>query len=308
MKYSFWANAGQPWPDLLAGCRHAEETGWDGIWVADHFMPLVGGYDAGGGADLDDELGPVLEAWTMIGALAVAVPRVRIGTIVTGITYRHPAVLANMAATVDHISGGRLVVGVGASWQENEHQRYGMELGSPRERSDRFEEACEVLTLLFTQERATFDGDYYRLDGAPMMPKPIQDPIPLLIGGGGETRTLRTAARFATEWNVWGGPADMAHKISVLEAHCEALGRDPEGIAKSAAAMLVITDTEDKAEQVVATMGHRGGLVGTVDQLRATIDEYRAVGVDELIIPDFTMTAENRSRILDQFRAEVLRE
>jgi alkanesulfonate monooxygenase SsuD/methylene tetrahydromethanopterin reductase-like flavin-dependent oxidoreductase (luciferase family) len=211
-----------------------------------------------------------------------------------------------MAATADHISDGRLVLGVGASWQENEHRRYGIELGGPKERSDRFEEACEILTLLFTQERATFVGEYYQLDDAPMSPKPVQDPIPLLVGGGGERRTMRTAARFATEWNVWARPDDMRQKISVLERHCDEVGRDPSEIAKSAAALLVIADSEDHAEAVAAKMGHRGGLVGTVDQLRRTVEEYRAVGVDELIVPDFTMTPENRTGILDRFRTEVV--
>ena len=305
MRYSYWANAGQSWDVVLDGCRRAEATGWDGVWVADHFMPLAEGYEDGG-ADTDQELEPVLEAWTMIGALAAAVPRVRIGTMVTGNTYRHPAVLANMAATADHISGGRIVLGIGAGWQENEHARYGLELGTRAGRSDRFEEACEVLAMLFSQRRSTFDGQYYQLDAAPLEPKPVQQPLPLMVGGGGEQRTLRTAARFANEWNVWGAPDDLRQKIGVLERHCDELGRDPSEIQKSACALLVITDDEDRAATVRAGMAHRGGLVGTIAQLRDTVADYIAAGVDELVVPDFTMTPENRAEILDRFRHEVI--
>ncbi len=306
MRFSYWANGGQSWADLLEGCRHAEATGWDGIWVPDHFMPPPEGYGPEDGVDGSAEMGPILEAWTMLAALAVAVPRVRLGAMVTGNTYRHPAVLANMAATVDHVSGGRLVVGVGAGWQENEHRRYGLELGSVADRSDRFEEACEVLTLLFSRERTTFHGRYYELDEAPMEPKPLQDPMPLMVGGGGEKRTLRTVARFATEWNVWGRPEDVAQKIGVLEQHCEDVGRDPTEIQKSAVGLLRFVETEEDAAAVREHLGLRSGLVGTPDQLRRRVDEYAAVGVDELLVPDFAFPVEERNANLDRFRAEVV--
>ncbi len=305
MRFSSWI-AGRSWPSVLDGCRHAEKTGWDGVWVPDHFMAPPDGYGDEDDLGTDPELAPILEAWTMLAALAASVPRVRLGAMVTGNTYRHPAVLANMAVTVDHISGGRLVVGVGAGWQENEHDRYGIELGTPAERSVRFEEACEILTRLFSQERTTFEGTYYRLDGAPCEPKPVQRPLPLMIGGGGERRTLRTVARFADEWNVWGAPDDLRHKIAVLEQHCSAIGRDPGEIRKSAAALLIMTDTPEQAEKLRAGMAHRGGLVGTVEQLREIIADYAAAGVDELVIPDFTMTPDDRADTLDRFRAEVI--
>jgi F420-dependent oxidoreductase-like protein len=305
MRYSSWV-AGQNWESVLDGCRHAERTGWDGVWVPDHFMAPPGGYGDEDDLGEDPELAPVLEAWTMLAAIAATVPRVRLGAMVTGNTYRHPAVVANMAATVDHISGGRLVVGMGAGWQENEHERYGIALGTPAERSDRFEEACEILKSLFGQERTTFAGTYYHLDGAPCEPKPIQQPLPLMVGGGGERRTLRTVARFADEWNVWGAPDDLRHKIAVLEDHCSAIGRDPAEIQKSAAALLIMTETPAQAEKLRSGMAHRGGLVGTVDQLREIVADYDAAGVDELVIPDFTMTPDTRAAILDRFRAEVI--
>ena len=305
MRFSYWANSGQSWADLLQGCQHAESTGWDGIWVPDHFMPPPEGY----GPEKDygsPEMGAILEAWTMLAALAVAVPRIRLGAMVSGNTYRHPAVLANMAATVDHISGGRLVVGIGAGWQENEHRRYGLELGSVAERSDRFEEACEILTMLFSQDRTTFDGEYYALDEAPMEPKPLQSPLPLLIGGGGEKRTLRTAARFATEWNCWGRPEEIRHKISVLERHCDEVGRDPGAIHKSAVGVLIFTETEQEAVELQQSLGYRSGLVGTPEQLRQVVVEYAAVGVDELLVPDFAFSIAERNDNLDRFQAEVV--
>jgi F420-dependent oxidoreductase-like protein len=306
MQISFWANTGQSWADLLDGCRHAEATGWDGIWVADHFMPQPGGYGPDDEAGLDNELEPLLEGWSLLAALAAAVPRVRLGAMVTGITYRHPAVLANMVATIDHVSGGRLVLGIGAGWQENEHHRYGIDLGTPRERSDRFEEACAVLSGLLTEERTTFDGRYYQLDGAPCSPKPIQSPLPILIGGGGEKRTLRTTARFAHEWNVWGTPEILAEKMAILDQHCADVGRDPAEIRRSAAALLIFCDDEAHSEHLRKKMDNRGGLVGTVDQLRRRIDEYTEAGVDELVVPDFTMTVANRAETLDRFRTEIL--
>ena len=195
MRFSFWPNAAQSWADTLATARHAEATGWDGIYVADHFLPSIG-----------DDSGPTNECWGLLAGLAAAVPRVRLGSLVCGNTYRHPAVLANQAATVDQISGGRVVLGLGAGWQENEHEAYGIDLPAPGSRLDMLEEACQVVKGLLTQDRTTFDGQYYQLDNAPCEPKPVQDPLPLLIGGGGEKRTLRIAAQFADEWNVWGTP------------------------------------------------------------------------------------------------------
>ncbi len=306
MRFSYWAGTGQTWQELLDGAAHAESTGWDGIWVPDHFMPPEGGYGPEDGSVSDAEMGPILEAWTVLASLAAIVPRIRLGAMVSGNTYRHPALLANMAATIDHVSGGRLVVGLGAGWQENEHQRYGMELGTAEERSDRLEEACEVLRLLFSQDRTSFAGRYYQLDDAPMEPKPLQQPLPLMIGGGGEKRTLRTVARFADEWNVWGRPHELAEKIAVLERHCRDVGRDLAEIQKSAVGLLIITESEDESAEIRADLGSRGGLVGTPDQLRTAIAEYAAAGVDEIIVPDFTMAVGERDGILDRFRREVV--
>ena len=176
-------------------------------WTFDHFYPIF-----------SDSTGPCLEGWTTLTALAQATKRLRLGVLVTGIHYRHPAVLANMAAALDIISNGRLELGIGAGWNEEESGAYGIELGSIKERFDRFEEACEVLTSLLSEETTDFDGKYYQLKGARNEPKGVQRPHPpICIGGSGEKRTLRITARYAQHWNFVGGPPEMfAHKRDVL--------------------------------------------------------------------------------------------
>ena len=226
MRFAFkTANQNTTWDAVLAVWREADDIEvFESGWNFDHFYPIQG-----------DSAGPCLEGWTMLAALAQATRRLRMGTLVTGIHYRHPAVLANMVATLDIVSGGRLELGVGAGWNEEESGAYGIELGTVRERSDRFEEACEVLVGLLSQETTDFSGRYYRLTGARNEPKGVQRPHPpLCIGGSGEKRTLRTAARFAQHWNFGGGsPEQFAHKRDVLHAHCADIGRDPVEITLS---------------------------------------------------------------------------
>lgn len=213
------------WPAMLAVFRAADEIElFESGWTFDHFYPIF-----------SDTTGPCLEGWLTLTALAQATSRLRLGVLVTGVHYRHPAMLANMAATLDVISDGRLELGIGAGWNEEESGAYGIELGTPSERSDRLEEACEVITGLLTQETTTFAGKYYRLTDARCEPKPVQRPHPpICIGGSGEQRTLRTAARFAQHWNFLGGtPDEFRHKREVLHEHCRALGRDPSEILLS---------------------------------------------------------------------------
>lgn len=304
MDIAYWAGSGQSWADIVAGCRWAEQAGWHGIWVPDHFMPMAGGFGSDNGDEA--ELGPIHEAFALQAALAVAIPRVRVGAMVAGNTYRHPAVLAKAAATIDHISGGRFVLGLGAGWQENEHDRYGIELGSPGQRSDRLAEACEVVKSLLTNRRTTFRGEYYTLTEAPLEPKPVQDPLPLMVGGGGEQRTLRTVARWADEWNVWGHPEHLEQKLGVLTRRCDEIGRDVTQIRKSACAFLQLCADEREAADRRARLAHRGGLVGTVGELKRTVERYEAIGVDELIIPDFLSGRAARQPMFERFVTEVL--
>lgn len=213
------------WEDMLAVWREGDQIDiFESAWNFDHFYPIRG-----------DTAGPCLEGWMTLAALAQATTRLRIGNLVTGIHYRHPAVLANMASALDIISNGRLELGIGAGWNEEESGAYGIELGTRKERSDRFEEACQVLIGLLTQETTDFDGQYYQLTNARNEPKGPQKPHPpICIGGSGEKRTLRTTAKYAQHWNFAGGtPEEFAHKRDVLYAHCQDIGRDPGEITLS---------------------------------------------------------------------------
>ncbi|HYA99446.1 MAG TPA: LLM class F420-dependent oxidoreductase [Ktedonobacteraceae bacterium] len=193
-------------------------------WAFDHFIPLG-----------PDPTGPQLEGWTLLGALAARTNRLRVGLMVTGNTYRHPAVLANIGATVDHISHGRLDFGIGAGWNELESNMYGIPLYTPGERIRRLGEACEVVKRLWTETVANFDGKYYQLQDARCEPKPVQKPYPpFVIGGSGEQLTLRVVAQYANIWNFAGGSVDIfRHKVEVLEEHCAAVGREPSEIERS---------------------------------------------------------------------------
>jgi F420-dependent oxidoreductase-like protein len=219
---------------MLAVWREADATPvFEHAWLFDHFNPIAGSLD-----------GPCLEGWTLLGAYAAVTSRLRVGLMVTGNTYRHPAVLAHIAATVDVISHGRLDLGLGAGWNEYEHSSMGIPLYSPGERIRRFGEACEIIKRLFTQPLTDFDGRYYQLKEARLEPKPVQKPYPpFVIGGGGEQLTLRIVARYADVWNFAGGPVEnFTHKIEVLRQHCAEIGRDPAEIELSVQSMVDYDD------------------------------------------------------------------
>ncbi|MHB1508569.1 MAG: LLM class F420-dependent oxidoreductase [Acidimicrobiales bacterium] len=206
------------WAAMLELWRAADDIEiYESGWTFDHFYPIY-----------SDPTGPCLEGWITLAALAQATTRLRLGTLVSGIHYRHPAVLANMAASLDVVSGDRLEIGIGAGWNEEESGAYGIALGSPSDRSDRLEEACQVLTGLLSQETTSFEGRFFKLTDARCNPKPLQLPHPpICIGGSGERRTLRTAARFAQHWNFAGGTVEeFARKLEILHAHCAEMGRD----------------------------------------------------------------------------------
>jgi F420-dependent oxidoreductase-like protein len=202
----------------------ADEAGFDHVWNFDHFAAIMA----------DPEL-DVFEGWTMLAAMAEATSRVRIGCMVTGNTYRHPAILAKMAATVDHLSAGRLEMGIGAAWAEIEHDMLGLHFGTVGERIARMAEACVVMKGLWADGRTTFEGRYYTITDAIANPKPVQKPHPpLWIGGRGERKTLRVVAEHADVWNAPGGDPDEVARLSgVLDAHCADVGRDPAEIARS---------------------------------------------------------------------------
>ena len=288
MRFSVWPTTGQSWTDLLAVARHASDLGFDGLWVADHFMPPAEPAD-----------GPFLECWTTLAGLATSVPGLRLGSLVTGNTYRHPAVLANMAATVDQLSGGRVVLGLGAGWQENEHRAYGIAFSDVPGRLARLDEACAVVRGLLDDERTSFEGRFYVLEDAPMAPKPVQARLPLLIGGSGEKVTLRIAARWADEWNTWGTPDVLAAKGAVLDRHCAAIGRDPSTIHRSAQVVVNLDGTGARFSRLPSVEVSAG-------ELQDLLARYAVAGVDEFVLPDWNLgTGERRREILDRFLTEV---
>ncbi|MGH3097178.1 MAG: LLM class F420-dependent oxidoreductase [Streptosporangiales bacterium] len=252
MRYGLKLSQNATIDELRAVWRTADESGFDHCWVMDHFATL---------GPRDD--GDIFETWTMLAAMAEVTSRTRIGCTVTGNTYRHPAVLAKMAVTVDHLSGGRLEFGIGAGWAENEHAMLGLDFGSRGDRADRLEEACQVIRSLWTQPRTTFAGSHYQLSDAIAEPKPVQDPYPpVWIGGSGRKRTLRIAARYANVWNAAGGsPEEMAELSGVLDQHCEAVGRDPGEIGRSV--------------QIAAE---------PTEELSSTVEKYARVGVTDLVL------------------------
>ena len=282
MRLSIWPNLSQPWSELLAEVCHAEATGWDGVYVADHFMG-----DGGGFGPVEQ---PTYEATAILPALAAATERVRLGSLVLGATYRHPAVVANWAATVDHVAGARFVLGVGAGWQQNEHEQYGIPLPPPGERLARFDEACQVLTGLLRTPRTTVAGAHHAVTDAVCEPKPLQEPLPLLIGGKGD-RMLGLVARHADEWNMWSTPAILAERRDVLTRHCEAIDRDPATIVRSTQALVFLTDDVAKGDELVRLVAPRPAVGGPVERFAEMVSGWRDVGVDEVIVPDFTLGA-----------------
>jgi F420-dependent oxidoreductase-like protein len=213
------------WSDMLAVWQAADEIElFESGWTFDHFYPIF-----------SDPTGPCMDGWITLTALAQATRRLRLGVLVTGNVYRHPAVLANMAATLDIVSNGRLELGIGAGWNQEECDAYGIDLPPLKERFDRFEEACEVITGLLSNETTTFEGRHYTLREARCEPKPVQRPHPpILIGGGGEKRTLRAVAKCAQHWNLASGDAaEFTRKRDVLRRHCDDIGRDVSEIMTS---------------------------------------------------------------------------
>ncbi len=280
MRFSLWPVSARSWDDLLEIARLADDGGWDGVYVADHFM----GDDGAFGAAED----PTLEATAVLGALATATERVRLGSLVLGATYRHPAVLANWAATVDHASGGRLVLGIGAGWQENEHEQYGLRLGPPGERIARLDEHLQIIRGLFTDATTTVHGEHYDVTDALCEPKPVQSPLPILVGGKGD-RMLRLVARHADEWNMWSTPATFAARSAALDAACERIGRDPASIHRSTQLSVYPEPDPAKGAALVEASGARPAVAGTPARIAEQLAAYAEVGVDELIVPTRTL-------------------
>ena len=293
MRFSHWISTAHPTDEVLDRARHAEATGWDGLYLADHFMT-----NKEGPSD-----SPMHECFSLLAALAATVPRVRLGSLVAGNTYRHPAVLAKQAATIDHLSGGRMVLGLGAGWQVNEHEAYGIPLGTTKERLAWFEEACQVVTGLRDQARTTVAGDRYQLTDAPLEPKPL-GPLPLLIGSSGQRVMARIVATYAQEWNTWSTPELWVERRQGYDRALDEAGRDPATLHTSTQALVLIgPDGAAQAEELAKV---RPAVGGTAEQLVDTVGRWAEAGLDELIVPDFTLGATTQAKdALDLLITEV---
>jgi F420-dependent oxidoreductase-like protein len=265
--------------DLWVRC---EELGYDWVSAFDHFLPIH-----------SDPTRDQFEGLTILAAMAAQTTRVRCAILVLGVTYRHPAVVANMAATIDHISGGRLELGMGAAWFELEHEQYGIPFPRIGVRMDMLDEACRVMRSMWTRETTTFEGEHYRLKDARMEPKPVQEHLPLVIGGAGERRTLRIVAEHGDIWNMFYGDVDeFRHKVDVLADHCADVGRDPDDVRRSLTFRAVLDEDEAEArrrfhelhgesppERLLKMM-----VVGTPEQCVERLRPYADLGVGDFLL------------------------
>lgn len=266
------------WDELRSVALLADQLGFDCIFAWDHFAPVAS----------IDPYSANFEGWQVLAAWAAITSRAQIGMLVSGNTYRHPALVAKMAATLDHISGGRAIAGMGAGWFEFEHVRYGIPFLTTGRRIDQLDEALTVMRSLFTQARTEFQGQYYRLTDAPAEPKPLQARIPILVGGSGERKMLKVVAKHA---DIWHGFADTATEferlLGVLRDHCAAIGRDPGTITPSTGGHVIIRETEAGLEHRCAELINRHRvprvkvteLTGTRKHVSAHIAERLRAGV-----------------------------
>ena len=258
----------------------AEESGFDSVYVMDHFyqLPALGGPDQ-----------PMLEAYTTLGAIAARTSRVKLGALVGGVTYRNPSLVAKAATTLDVISKGRAILGLGAAWYDVEHEGLGFAFPPVGERMDRLEEAVQIIRAMFREEAPSFDGRHYRIKEARNVPRPVQaGGPPIMIGGGGERRTLRIVAEHADICNLFGDPETIRHKLDVLRRHCDEVGRDYDDIFKSRLGTLIIADTEEQAaatREQMARVTARGTSwsVGTEKEVLLQIEELQDAGLEYFI-------------------------
>jgi F420-dependent oxidoreductase-like protein len=296
---------------IVEVAQAAEASGFDGFFLMDHVQQI-------GGVGRPED--PILEPYTLLGAIAARTSRIKLGALVTGVVYRNPALLAKMVTTLDVISRGRAILGLGAAWYEDEARRYGYPWPATRERFERLEDALRICRAMFTQEQATVEGQHHQVQDALNYPRPIQPGGPkILVGGGGERRTLRLAAQYADACNIFGSLDDIRHKMGVLDRHCQELGRDPREIARTRLGMLLISPTADEAarrlDETVARLPsplpkeqlRRLILAGDPASVAAQAQAHLAAGLDGLIfsfphgaMPDEVMLAgRTLSAVLD---------
>lgn len=285
---AFWVNR-TTWPQLLDGIHAVERAGWDSIWIDDHLL-----------VDEGDETDAKLEGWAILAALATTTARARLGVLVAANTFRNPGLTAKLATTLDHLSGGRAILGLGGGWFGREHAAYGIDFGGGfGERLDRLDEATGLIRRLLDGERVTHAGRFYALHDALVAPQPVQARLPILIGGSGPTKTLRTTARYADLWNGFGRPERIADVSAVLEQRCAEVGRPFDAIERTVTTHIVIRDTAEVARGSWGDVAKRHGLIGRVaadgtdrgltvggspTDVAAYLAAYAALGVAEVMI------------------------
>ena len=264
--------------------RSAESAGFEQVTVMDHFYQI---------AVVGAEEEPMLEAYTTLAALARETTRLRLATMVTGVTYRNPALVAKMITTLDVIANGRIICGIGAAWNESEHIGYGFDFPPIRERMDRLDEALTILKRMFTEDRPSFVGTYYRIDRALNNPRPVQAGGPkILVGGGGEQRTLRLVARHADMSHWFGSLADIKRKSEILDRYCEEEGRDPASITRTMGSPVVLVENEGQAKTVMERMPPERRVMftpATPEQAAEILQDYIAVGIQGFTLNNPTL-------------------
>ena len=284
---AFWIQL-TDWPGLRDACFAVERAGWDSIWLDDHLL-----------SDEADWWDPKLEGWTSLAAVAALIPRVRLGLLVSSTTFRNPGLIAKLATTLDHVSEGRAVLGLGGGWFEREHDAFGIDFGAGfGERLDRLDEATMVIRRLLDGERVTHHGRFFELQDALCQPRPIQARLPILIGGSGPTKTLRTTALYADLWNGYGSPERIAATSDVLRERCEEVGRPFEAIERTVTAHIVVRDSAAGARDAWAEIAERHHLLDKVGsdgtdrglivggppaEVAAYLERYRRIGIGEVM-------------------------
>jgi len=277
-----WSQAGD-WPGFLGAALAAEEAGWDAVWTWDHLHAIFGPWEQ-----------PIIEGWLAIAAVAARTSRVQVGLMVGANTFRNPGHTAKLAATLDHVSGGRAMLGIGGAWFAREHEAFGIDFGaSIGERLDRLDEAVEVMRRLLDGERFSHAGRFYRFDDALISPRPVQDHLPILVGGGGPKKTLRTVALRADAWNTNGTVEEVAARDAILREHCAAVGRDPAAIERTVSFPIVVRDDPADAARAFRAICDANGtpdagpvptLLGPPALVAAALRPYVELGFGTIVV------------------------
>lgn len=280
LRFGICTDQSMPFEETVERWRMFERLGFDSVWDCDHFNQP------------SNPTGPYFEGWTLLAAVAARTSRIRVGVLVTSNTFRHPALVAQQAVTVDHVSGGRLELGLGAGWFEAEHERFGIELPDPGERVDRFREAVEIVDSLLRNEKTTYRGEHYQLDEAHVRPRPVQSPRPPLTLGAHRSRMLRICAEYADAWNSFGSIEQIAQRNRILDAHCAEIGRDPGEIRRSFygwASNMTEQGLPDPWESASA--------------FEDVVGRYRDAGIDEFIMDQ---PRPDQQAVLEKVAGEVI--